>query len=769
MKGLYYYKLQSPYPEDVTKNCKLTINEIDSNFLSLKDEDIKNAEFDRETKTLVLTRNNGEKLIVILDDMAYDLNIDANCSSEGVTLSVYYDGKNGVKQFKIDHLITLEMLRDKIEELIGTDILTKVITDGTLKGYGTLDSPLGLNGTEKTGMYAPVIARIDLTQGGKLPEVAKLGTRYATIEHVNDYGYLYNGSGLDKISKNISDEGHGWRVPSKEDWDTLLNLIEPCEYRNHNSARCHVELGKVAGKYLKSVCGWVGSPNCDCTPTIPITSCTFSIETGDEDYISYDDNTSANDSDVPDEKKRKCTGVDKYGMSILPSGVVTLDGYDRPQASAFGEKSVMWTTSHVYGDAEQDRYVKIFDWNKCGVTQEAECPSPFYSVRLVKDYNGSNYFDTEYIDGIPYKTILFPEIRQIWLASNYAKKEGFIPADGDQDGAEVAEVNNGEIIEKRKAVFLNEWNGCYWEKKQLNEGDTVVVENTCFDVNNGEKTTNVCWVDTENVEHCVEVVIPDVAQYNIEYRVFTTGGTSTQDGCNQDLVNTDYLAIERLLRVIIPIIEQEREERVSADTEIWKEIDNINNRIDEEISARTEGDLELWEALSEEAEVRVSGDTMLNEKIDKFSAYTEWQISELWSGLTQEISDRIDEDSKLRVALSAETEERKAEDESIREALSAETAARIEGDEFLQDQIDAEVERATSEEQRIELKLDEEIERAKTREDEISGLTIDTSEDYILSASTVPSVSEYNLIFKSKDGIDEHFVKIKFNGNFGEI
>ena len=228
------------------------------------------------------------------------------------------------------------------------------------------------------------------------------------------------------------------------------------------------------------------------------------------------------------------------------------------------------------------------------------------------------------------------------------------------------------------------------------------------------------------------------------------------------------MAIERLLRVIIPIIEQEREERVSADTEIWKEIDNINNRIDEEISARTEGDLEWWEALSEEAEARVSGDTMLNEKIDKFSAYTEWQISELWSGLTQEISDRIDEDSKLRVALSAETEERKAEDESIREALSAETAARIEGDEFLQDQIDAEVERATSEEQRIELKLDEEIERAKTREDEIDGQLLDPSKNpYTMSAAV--GKDDSNLILKSKDGDEAHFIKIMFDGNFGEI
>ena len=205
-KGLYYYKLQSPYPEDVTKNCKLTINEIDSNFLSLKDEDIKSADFDRENKTLVLTRNNGEKLIVVLDDITYDLNIDANCSEKGISLSVYYDGKNGVKQFKIDNLVTLDMLRSQIEELIGTDILTKVITDSTLKGYGTLDSPLGLNGTERTGFFAPVIARIDLTNGGKLPEVAKLGTRYATIEYVNDYGYLYNGMGVQKIKETVASE-----------------------------------------------------------------------------------------------------------------------------------------------------------------------------------------------------------------------------------------------------------------------------------------------------------------------------------------------------------------------------------------------------------------------------------------------------------------------------------------------------------------------------------------------------------------------------------
>ena len=765
-KGLYYYKLQSPYQEDITKNCKLTINEIDSNFLSLKDEDIKEADFDRESKTLVLTRNNGEKLIVLLDDIAYNLDIDANCSDEGVSLSVYYDGKNGVKQFKIDHLITLEMLRSKIEELIGTDILTKVITDGTLKGYGTLDSPLGLNGTERTGMYAPVIARIDLTQGGKLPEVAKLGTRYATIEYVNDYGYLYNGKGVEKISEHIKSEGRGWRIPSKQDWDMLLNLIEPCEYRNHDSARCHAELGKVAGKYLKSVCGWNGQPDCECTPTVPITSCTFTTEVGDEDYIEFSGDST---SDIPTEKNDNCYGVDKYGMSILPTGVVTLDGYGRPQAMAFGEKSVMWSTSHVYGDVEQDQYVKVFDWNKCGVTQEAECPSPFYSVRLVKEYDGSNYFDTEYIDGVPYKTILFPEIRQIWLASNYAKKEGFIVAGRDVDEPEVAEVNNGEVIERRKAVFLNEWNGCYWEKKQMNEGDTVVVENTCFDTKEGESISTVCWLDESDVKHCVDVVIPDVAQYDIEYRVFTTGGTTSQSSCNQDLVNTDYLAIERLLRIIIPIIEKEREERIeadealsgaietereereSADAEIW-------DALDKEISARTEGDAELWEALNEEASARTQADI------------------ELWEGLNAETQRAISAETALALDI-----------KDINDRLDEEISARTEADEFLQQQIDEEVERAKAAEKALDDKIDAETqraisaetalddkieaetERATARENEIDGQLLDPSKNPYQLRAQAAGRDNYNMVLESKDGNETHFIKIKFDADFGEI
>ena len=763
-KGLYYYKLQSPYPEDVTKNCKLTINEIDSNFLALKDEDIKSAEFIRESKTLVLTRNNGEKLIVPLTDVTYNLNVETDCTESGKSITISYDCVDGPKTVVIDKLITI----DNLMEIIGHDILTKVITDGTLKGDGTIDSPLGLNGVEKTGMYAPVKGKIDLTNGGSLPEVAKLGTRYVTVEYVNDYGYLYNGAGLDKIVNNLNAEGKGWRVPTKADWDALLNSIEPCEYQNHNSARCHVELGMLAGKYLKSECGWLGQPECECTVTKPMTGCS-----AEEIYSDDIDDSEFDGTNSPRQKDISPVGVDKYGMTILPSGVVVKDAYDRPQANEFKEQAYFWTTTHVHGDDDQDVYVKNFAWNKGGVLQAAECPNPFYSVRLVKDYDGSNYFDSEYIDGVLYKTILFPKSGQIWLASNYAKKEGFVTFYEDKKNAEVADVNNGEILEKRKVLFLNEWNGNYWEKKLMNEGDTVVIENTCFDTG-VESTVEYCWkINDLDEEECDTITIAHEPQRNVEYRVYTT------DGCNQDLVNTDDLVVERVLKLILPVIIKEKEERISADTEIWEALEQeiedrisadtaLQEAIDQEREERISADTELWEALEEEIAERISGDTELNEKIEQEISDRKAADEELWEALENEVSRSISAETELNAKIDAEIERAQEAEQILDEKISAETAARIEADERLEEMIEDEIERATQREDEIELKLDEEIERAKAREDEIDGQLIDASKNpYTLSASV--GKDEFNMVLESKDGNEEHFIKIQFDGNFGEI
>ena len=763
MKGLYFYKLNSPYSEDVTKNCKLTINEIDSNFLSLKDEDIASAEFDKKSKSLVLTRNNGEQLIVDLSDVTYDLNVETSCSAdEGASITISYDGADGNQTVTFDHIVTVDNLRS----VIGSDLLTKVITDGTLKGDGTISSPLGLSGTEKSGMIAPVKGRLDLTKGGKLPEVAKLGTRYITIEYVNDYGYLYNGEALAKITESLEKEGKGWRVPTKADFDVLLNSIEPCDYQNHNSAKCHIDLGLVAGKYLKTECGWLGEPDCECTSTAPMTGCSVQdqVSSEDTDYVEGEQNIEI--TDEPNLNLESYQGVDKYGMGILPSGNAILDAFNRPQANYFKEKSFFWTSTHVHGDIDQDVYVKVFDWNKTTVSQAAECPSPYYSVRLVKDYDGSNYFDSEYIDGVLYKTILFPKSRQVWLATNYAKNEGF-----ETSGVPmITDVNNGEVLEKRKALFVNEWNGEYWEKRALNEGETVVVENPCFD-SEGDQVRTVCWLDHEGVKHCVDVTIPKETQSNVEYRVYTT------DGCNKELVNTDDIVVERIVNIMTPMIEDERNERVKGDEQLW-------SALEQEAAARTEVDNQQWAAINAEADARKAVDEQLWDAIGKEASARAEVDNQQWDAINQEAEARAEVDNQQWEAIKAEADARTEVDNQQWEAINQEIGRATAAEKALDAKIDAEIKRAQDAEKALEeaileegakreeedaklnKKINDEIERAKEAEKALRDADQDTSKDYVLS---VKADGEYNLVIDSNDGDNAKAIRIKIDGNYGEI
>ena len=759
-KGLYYYKLQSPYPEDVTKNCKLTINEIDSNFLSLKDEDIKSAVFDKESKAVILTRNDGDTIAVDLSDATYNLNVDKDCTDSGVTLTITFDGKNGQESFTINNIVTADTFKNVIEN----NVLSKVITDGTLKGDGTVTAPLGINGTEKTGVLAPVKEVIDLTNGRKLPTAAKKGTRYLTIEYINDYGYLYNVAALSKISNAAKADGKGWRVPSKADWDALLNSIEPCSYANHETASCHAELGRYAGKYLKSECGWVGQEDCSCTSTKPMNGC--ELPSTDNSYVD------AADSTVPSQTIDTPKGIDKYGFGILPSGYAMLDGYNRPRFSEYKNTAIFWTTSHVYGDENQDIYVKKFDWNKSGVMQEAQCPTTYLSVRLVKDYDGSNYFDTEYIDGVAYKTVLMPKSKQVWLASNYAKKEGFIKYTEGGEVPEVVDVNNGLVRDNRKVMFINEWNGDYWEKRPMSEGETVIVEDNCSMSGSSEVKT-ICWSNENGEKECVEVEIPTVVQNNLSYRVYTT------ENCDQALVNVDDLAIERILNTIIPIIENERNERLESESEIRLAISaetqarisgdtELSKRLELEESNRKTADTNLWTGINDEKLARVSGDTELLRRIDEeTSARTEADnaIEEKINSLSGDTNASLE---AIRAAISAETKAREDADAELDTKLNGEVERAKGAEAALGDQIVAETERATQAENSLSSRIDDEVSRATSKENEINNQLVDTSKSpftmSIASGKDVP-----NIVIPSKDNLDSHAIKIMLDSNFGEI
>jgi len=780
MTGLYYYKLISNYPDDVTKQCKLTVNEIDHNFKTLKDADIKSAELDEDNKSVILTRNDGDKLVVdltpVLSGTVYDLNVvyeNPEGSCEGATVYVTYTmlDENDVKTtvtVPINRLVTV----DNLDSLLGD---RHVITDGSLTGYGTMDSPLGINETEKV---RPAIRLIDTTSGYTLPENATIGDRYVTKEYVSEYGYLYNYGGVEKIAETLEMEDRGWRIPTKADWDCLLNSIEPCEYRNHDSAICHQVLGKYAGTKLKSTCGWLEEPDCECKNTKPLggqycgngeSGSTGEGINGDDDF---DNDTVIDDNDVePTPVRADYWGTDEFGMKILPTGYGDGDEIEH----YFNKKTIFWTSTHVYNDLGQDYYVKEFDWNKSGVVQEAQCPDALFSLRLVKDYTGGNHFVTETIDGINYETKLFPECGLIWTASNFA---------GTKESYDPHSVNMNLNPYNRVAYFINVWNGKEWDKRALVEGESIVI-------NDGN-------------EGC---------QYNIEYKVYT------EDNCNQILVNADDTIVERVIDRIVPLIEEEREERISADTEIMETLnEEIENRIsadeqeknereaadailqeeieteatraqdveqqlwdainqeseraqtveqdlwaaiDAETSARTDVDNQLWKAIENEASARTEVDNQLWGAINQEAERAQSVEAELFEKIEEEASARTDVDNQLWEAIENEASARTEVDNQLWDAIHQESSDRESADEQILEELHEEVDRAKAEEKRIENEIIDDPSNPKNVNIPEGAIKeIDGVKYYVMNVNG-------GMILYSKDGTND--IPIRLNADFGNF
>ena len=432
MEGLSFYKRVSPYPEDKTLNCRLTIEQIDDNFLNLKNEEVKSVDFDCGTKVLTINKNDGNDPI----------NVDMNCAWEGLSsnfnvelddsgtngsavLNFYWDENGETRKVAIKGLVT--------KDSIGNYVMKESFTDGTIIGNGTSSNPLGVNPIEATGHYKPVIDLIDLTNSGSLPDKVEYGDRYLTLEKINDYGYLYNIEGLREIEGKLS---NGWRIPTKEDWDDMLNAIDDCDDENtHSTTECHTWLGKHAGRKLKSVKGWK--------------------EVKVEQIIS-------GASETPHEPTE---GTNEYGFSALPAGFASDSD---TEIQGFGSTASFWTSTELQDECN-DYYVKNLMYNKASVWQSGECPVDYRSLRLIKDYDGSNAKETDFIGGKYYKEVLLPSKKhgkQIWTKTNV----------------------DIDVLEKNKLAFddkfdinslptfiINEWNGKSWERKFLTEGSVIVI------------------------------------------------------------------------------------------------------------------------------------------------------------------------------------------------------------------------------------------------------------------------------------------------------
>lgn len=415
IKGVTYFKLVSDLEGDYTKNCGLLGEEIDRNFYFLRGYDIDNIYVDND-RNIIIKRVDDiyNPMKINLDESfnLFDINLDKK------TGSITFKYPNGEEKV-IDGFV-----------INNGDI--NFITDGSIEGKGTINNPLKLASVNKTGMYAPVNEYIDLTSGQKLPTKVENGYRIITKENLNIFGKLYSLSGMKDIEHRLETENYQWRIPTKDDWDELLNALEINEiYRNHNTEGEDVLLGEVAGIALKSSKIWKEHPT--------------------------------NETEVPVE------GQNILGLSIFPLGIGS-----KEIVEGFGEVSGMWTNSSA---KTGDYYVKLFRYDTAKVEQNLSNNTKM-SIRLVKDFDGNNYNEIETILGQLYPTKLVHRICndneyvKIWTTINVYDTLNI-------DGIISDEWNNINVNENinEKYFFINEWDGYQWKKKLLNEGDSIIIIN----------------------------------------------------------------------------------------------------------------------------------------------------------------------------------------------------------------------------------------------------------------------------------------------------
>lgn len=448
MKGLYFYKLVSPYHEDVTKDCKLTVNEIDHNFITLKNSDIQDITFNEENGRLTLTQINGEELFATIDLQHFPKDFSVEWNKDTLELIIRYNDKE-IKFNEFISTIVDESLKNNYD-----NILDFINIDNTLIGKTSGKNTLGINPLELPGTYKAVNSLINKVDGEFLPYEGSLekGDRFLSYEQVSVYGNLYNFDGVKKINEDLKG---GWRVPSKDDWDDMLNSIELCDIdKNHHSKICNVDAGKVSGKLLKSKNYWEVNTN--------------------ESTVACDSGCMVCGDDEPLYNPIETNGVDAYNFTVLPAGYG--DGYKNIDYA--NQQTQFWTLTET---ERTDVYVKRFYYNKSNIVQIATAPIALCSVRLIKDYDGKNFYGFETINGEVYNTVLMPSQTAkfgytVWTSMNVA-------FDNERYNPQVPKVKEGEAI--KYVYYINEWDGFKWLKKQLVNGDSLIIltgpdgENNC--------------------------------------------------------------------------------------------------------------------------------------------------------------------------------------------------------------------------------------------------------------------------------------------------
>lgn len=342
-----------------------------------------------------------------------------------------------------------------------------IISESTLPGIYELVA-------ERTGQYAPVSEFIDIPYGGNMPDPSEKGKgwRIITKEKEDLFGRLYTFEEVLKIDSLLKQSGSKWRVPTKDDWDSLLNGIEinPA-YKNH-SVLGNVECGLDAGKFLKST-----------------------------DKIW---------------RPSVFSGSDKYNFRILPTGYsdfrakLLLEYDSNKDVEGYRNCAAFWTVTPAEilknGDFGMI-YAKFFSYKKRSVMQGIVPKEARLSLRLVSDYTIENN-KYEEIFGNTYETglIISPDNTyvKVWTLRNLdttmgSKDFGYVSKEWENNPSDLRRIND--------IYYINEWKGDFWTKKRLHEGDSVVIVNGPNNVYNHE--WRLCYNNGEyimaDIEHGLDL------------------------------------------------------------------------------------------------------------------------------------------------------------------------------------------------------------------------------------------------------------------------
>lgn len=605
VEGVTYFKLKSEFEGDYTKHCGLLGEEIDENFYFLRGYDIESFEFD-DNKNLIIQRVDKDypPIVINMEDTIEHPTFEFDKENGEITVT-YPDG-------------TIKVMGGFFVE--GRDV--RIATDSTLNGNGTIYNPLRLSPIEATGTFAPADEYFDLTEGAKMPEGKGKGYRVVTREKIDNFGCLYPFGAVKKLQEKLTETGSQWRVPSKKDWDELLDALECPEDRNHSANTC-TWLGRFAGAGLKSANLWKEHP------TLPTEDPT-------------------NGQDV--------RGLTVYPLGITPdrNEILNDDNYD---AEGFGKIAGMWTSTI---NDEGNAYVKMFGYNSAKVDQDTYGEGARMSIRLIKEYAYDNFNEIETILGFPYPTELVYGIHddapyvKIWTKINLYSDAETLGGIRSEEWSAVTDSDKGVKI----IYFINEWDGTEWHKKPMENGDSVVIIDCEDKLYHEWRVIEGELIDT--AEALVEEFKKDFAEVreDIAELSATTKELVQFSGWVVETINEFSAATEEHINRIdatvaafsaATVAEVERldgkVDELSATTEAFSaatvaEVARLDGKVDE-LSATTKAFSAATVAEIERLDGRVDG---LSATTEAFSAATVAEIERLDNRIDEEAQARIDND-----------------------------------------------------------------------------------------------------------------------------